>query len=106
MSAAKPRSAALTSVGVDCRRGLAGWFVVAAAGYPTSARPVARRWERTQSLSFPNPVFREFTTELRKLNEGMAGDRASQEQIAEHEDLSRRYPSLKTKPPRPRRRAS
>jgi hypothetical protein len=51
-------------------------------------------------------VFREFTTELRKLNEGMAGDRASQEQIAEHEDLSRRYPALKTKPPRPRRRAS
>ena len=48
-------------------------------------------------------IFREFTTELRKLNENMAGSRASDDLVAEHEDLSRRYPALKTKPPRPRR---
>jgi hypothetical protein len=49
-------------------------------------------------------VFREFTTELRKLNEGMAGDRANEEQLAEHEELARRYPALKNRPPRPRPR--
>ena len=51
-------------------------------------------------------VFQDFTAELRKFNEGAAGDRASDEQLAEHEELSRRYPAMKTKPPRPRRRAS
>jgi hypothetical protein len=55
-------------------------------------------------------VFREFTTELKKLNEGMAGDRVTEEQLAEHEELSRRFPAMKSKPPRPgparRRQAS
>jgi hypothetical protein len=49
-------------------------------------------------------VFREFTTELKKLNEGMASDRVTDEQLAEHEELSRRFPAMKSKPPRPRPR--
>ena len=51
-------------------------------------------------------IFKEFTTELRKFNEGAQGDRATDEQLAEHDELSRRYPAMKTRPPRPRRRAS
>ena len=68
-------------------------------------RGLKQRSETAQDSEFKQ-VFQEFTAELRKFNEGAAGDRASDEQLAEHEELSRRYPAMKTKPPRPRRRAS
>jgi hypothetical protein len=51
-------------------------------------------------------LFTEVRDELRKLNDNLAGTHADDDLVAEHEDLSRRYPALKTKPPRPRRRAS
>jgi hypothetical protein len=68
-------------------------------------RGLKQRSETAQDSELKQ-VFQEFTAELRKFNEGAAGDRASEEQLAEHEELSRRYPAMKTKPPRPRRRAS
>ena len=68
-------------------------------------RGLKQRSETAQDSELKQ-VFQEFTAELRKFNEGAAGDRASDEQLAEHEELSRRYPAMKTKPPRPRRRAS
>jgi hypothetical protein len=51
-------------------------------------------------------LFTEVRDELRKLNDNLSGQHADDDLAAEHEDLSRRYPALKTKPPRPRRRAS
>jgi hypothetical protein len=65
-------------------------------------RTLQQRAEDTKDKN-TRQLFEEVRDELHKLNENLSGAQASEEQVAEHEDLSRRYPALKTRVPRPRR---
>jgi hypothetical protein len=66
-------------------------------------RALQQRAETSDDRS-TKQLFTEVRDELRKLNENLSGAQASEEQVEEHEELARRYPAMKTRPPRPARR--
>jgi hypothetical protein len=71
-------------------------------------RALERRSDKAEDSELKT-VLKEFTAELRKLNEGNVASWATEEQVADHEELARRYPALRSRPPvqrRPRQQAS